>query len=72
MYLKGKLGSRGKKGYQIKDQVSSDSHLLAAFRGTLQQGEAHSDICPMVISAILWFVTQELEVRCGVFAIYSI
>lgn len=60
------------KQYQIKDQLGPDSHDLAAYRRTLQQGEAHSDVCPMAISAILCFATQELEVRCAVLALYNI
>lgn len=60
------------KQYRIKDQLGPDSHDLAAYRRTLQQGEAHSDVCPMAISAILCFVTQELEVRCAVLALYNI
>lgn len=74
MYQKGLQGVRGRKGIvtQINGQLGPDSHILAANMGRFQQEEAHSDICLNIISAILCFLTQELEVRYGVFVLYTL
>lgn len=74
MYLKGTQGVRGRKVIptQTKSRLGPDSHLLAPKRGRLQQGEAHSDICPQINSAIPCFETRDPEVRYGVFVLCSL
>lgn len=74
MYLKGMQGVRGRKVIptQTESRLGQDSRLLAPKRGRLQRGGAHSNICPHINSAILWFETQEPEVRYGVFVLCSL